>query len=216
MTKQEAFLNGLVIELIKKHKCHTVILYGSHARGDATEHSDFDIMGVRKSGKPYRAAEKRNGTYLDMFVYPEKELQVVGEHHLHLKDAKVLFEKDKFGTQFLKKVKAIDKKKHKSLPADEIHTRRVWLHKMFDRVAQGDIEGDYRRSWLHEALLTDYSAIRKKRYWGSKQSFAWLKEHDRTTYRLFEQVLARPLDLKLLKKLVERVSGLKNHAKTIA
>ncbi|MBL7543946.1 MAG: nucleotidyltransferase domain-containing protein [Bdellovibrionaceae bacterium] len=47
---RDPFLNQLTQELTDKHKCHTVILYGSHARGDATLHSDYDLMGVRKSG----------------------------------------------------------------------------------------------------------------------------------------------------------------------
>lgn len=208
-TAHDPFLQVLVEELIREHQCHSVILYGSRARGDATIHSDYDLMGVRKGGTTYRSAEKRDGKYLDIFVYPEKDLKQVGEHHLHLLGAKVLHEEKSFGSDFLKKVKAVSKKKHVPLPADEIQTRRVWLHKMFERITQGDIEGNYRRSWLHEALLYDYFAIRKKRYWGSKQSFQWLKKNDKITYRLFEKVLAKPLDLKMLKKLVERVSELK-------
>lgn len=51
-------LKQLVYELIKKHRCHTVILYGSRARGDFTEQSDYDLMGVKKTGKKYRVAEK--------------------------------------------------------------------------------------------------------------------------------------------------------------
>jgi len=71
----DPFLVELVQELIDKNKCHTVILYGSRARGDATPQSDYDLMGVRKSGKKYRVAEKRNGIYLDIFVYPEMDLK---------------------------------------------------------------------------------------------------------------------------------------------
>lgn len=211
MTKSntDLLLNQLVSELIKKHKCHTVILYGSRARGDFSELSDYDLMGVKKSGRKYRIAEKRNGYYLDVFIYPEKDLQEVGEDYLFMEGAQVLFEKEKFGTSFVRKLKAAARKKFKPLPNDEIEARRIWLHKMFDRIAKGDIEGNYRRAWLHESLLCEYFNIRKKRYWGSKGSFSWLKDNDPKTYQLFEQVLKHPLDLKLLKKLVERVSDLK-------
>lgn len=207
--RADTLLASLTQELIKKHKCHTVILYGSHARGDATPQSDYDLMGVRKSGEKYRVAEKRNGIYLDIFVYPEKDLKKVGDDHLYMNGAKVLYEQKKFGTDFLNKLKAAAKKKHKPLSADEIKVRQVWLHKMYDRIAQGDIEGNYRRSWLHEALLYEYFSIRKKRYWGSKKSFEWLIENDPATYRLFDRVLKKPLNLTLLKKLVVRVSLLK-------
>jgi hypothetical protein len=166
-------------------------------------------MGVKKIGKKYRVAEKRNGFYLDIFIYPEKELRKVGEEYFYMEGAKVLYEKEKFGTAFLKKLKTATRKKYKPLPPDEIQVRRIWLHKMFDRIAQGDIEGNYRRSWLQEALLFEYFNIRKERYWGSKKSFDWLKANDPKIYRLFEQVLKNPLKLNLLKKLVEQVSELK-------
>jgi len=123
--------------------------------------------------------------------------------------AKVLYQKEKFGTNFLQRLKSAIQKKYKPLPSYEINARQVWLHKMYDRIAQGDIEGNYRRSWLHEALLCDYFTIRKKRYWGSKKSFEWLLKNDPKLYRLFEKVLKNPLDLDLLKKLVEKVSLLK-------
>ena len=79
----------------------------------------------------------------------------------------------------------------------------------FDPITMGDIEGNYRRSWLHEALLYDYFNIRKKRYWGSKKSFEWLKENDYSTYKLFKKTLECPTDIRILKQLVEKVSQLK-------
>lgn len=208
-TSDDPFLHHAVNELLQKYRCHTVLLYGSHARGDATEKSDYDLMGIRKSGKKFRLAEKRKGAYLDLFIFPEKDLKKVGEEHLYMKEAKVLFETGNFGSQFLRKLKAVAKKPITALPPDEIQTRRVWAHKMFERITVGDIEGNYRRSWLHEALLSDYFEIRKKRFSGSKESFAWLKKNDLTTYKLFENVLKKPTDLKLLKKLVERVTKLR-------
>ena len=195
--------------IIKKYKCHTVILYGSRARGDATSKSDYDLMGVRKNGKKFRLAEKWNGSYLDVFIFPEKDLAKIDEKLLYMNEAKVLFEKTNFGSRFIKKITAFLKKKYIALPPDEIEARRIWLHKMFERIKVGDIEGNYRRSWLQEALLADYFNIRRLRYWGSKESFSWLRLHDQKSYLLFQKVLATPTDLKLLKKLVEQVSELK-------
>lgn len=205
----DVFLEKVVNDLINKYKCHTVILYGSRARGEATPLSDYDLMGVRKNGKKFRLAEKREGKYLDLFIFPEKNLQKIGEEHLYMKDAVVLFQKSNFGNLFLRKLKIASKKPYKAPPPDEIATLRVWAFKMLERIEVGDIEANYRRSWLHEALLSDYFLMRKKRYWGSKQSFAWLKINDLTTYRLFEKVLAKPTNLKLLRKLVERVTNTK-------
>ncbi len=206
---ENPILEQIVNELIEKFKCHTVLLYGSHARGDATSKSDYDVMGVRKSGKKFRLAEKRNGIYLDLVIFTEEDLRRVGENHLYLKGAKVLFQKQKFGDRFLRKLEVALRKPYKAQSPDEIHTRRVWAHKMFERVEEGDVEGNYRRSWLQEALLIEYFELRKKRYWGSKESFAWLKENDRRTYNLFDKSLESPKDLKALRRLVERVTNLK-------
>ncbi len=205
----DPILSQLIEEMIKKHKCHTVILYGSRARGDETPLSDYDLMGVRKTGQKYRIADKRDGFYLDIFIYPEKEFKKVGEEHLYMKDAKVLYQREQFGTAFLKKLKIALKKRYHPLSKNEMKARQVWLHKMFDRISQGDIEGNYRRSWLHEALLYEYFNLRKKRYWGSKKSFEWLLKNDPVTYKLFDRIFNKPQDLKLLKKLVERVSLMK-------
>ena len=41
---ENPILEQIVNELIEKFKCHTVLLYGSHARGDATSKSDYDAV----------------------------------------------------------------------------------------------------------------------------------------------------------------------------
>lgn len=205
----DARLTALVRRLVNKNKCHTVILYGSRARGDFSDTSDYDLLGVCRAGKKYRIAKKENGIYLDIFVFPERDLRKIGEEYLYMNDAKILYEQGNFGSTFIRKMKIAIKKKYVPLSTNEAGVRRVWLHKMFDRISQGDIEGHYRRSWLHEALLCEYFNIRKKRYWGSKRSFEWLRANDPYTYKLFEKVLSDPLNHGLLRKLVETVSGLR-------
>lgn len=206
---EDPLLEVAVNELISKHGCHTILLYGSRARGDWTEISDYDLMGVRAKGGKLRLAKRLKGKYLDVFIFNGKDLKTAGEHHLYMKGAQVLVEKNDFGKKFLKKLAVVARKKFKPSPKDEIDTRRIWAHKMLERIAVGDIEGNYRRSWLQEALLMDYFEIRKKRFTGSKESFAWLKKNDLETYTLYDRVLSNPTDLTALKSLVERVTRLK-------
>jgi hypothetical protein len=59
-------------DLRAQHGCHTVILYGSRARGDATATSDYDVLGVKESGDSFRDARLWNGVYLDIFIHPSK------------------------------------------------------------------------------------------------------------------------------------------------
>lgn len=203
--KLDSFLKDVIKELITKHRCHTVILYGSRARGKETSTSDYDVMGVRAKGPRRRIAELRNTKYLDLFIYPEKDLKKIEEHLFYMKDGKVLHEEKDFGTKFLKRLIAAYKKPVKSLPPDEIKTRKAWAHKMVERAKVGDIEGNFRRTWLQMALLEDYFALRKLRYEGSKASFEWLKKNDKVAYKAFERCLATPTELKLLERLVQIV-----------
>jgi predicted nucleotidyltransferase len=52
---------------------HTVILYGSRARGQTTPTSDYDVIGVRKDEKKTRIAKKQDSKFWDVFVYAEKD-----------------------------------------------------------------------------------------------------------------------------------------------
>lgn len=46
--ENDAVLQFIVDELISLHHCHTIILYGSRARGDFTVTSDYDVAGIRE------------------------------------------------------------------------------------------------------------------------------------------------------------------------
>jgi uncharacterized protein len=205
----DKILDDVLSELIRKHRCHTVLLYGSRATGRVTPTSDYDIAGIRKTGRTQRIARRQDGYYLDIFVFAERDLKFVDSRFSYLDGAKVLFRKGQFGSRFLRRLKLALKKRPKTLPADEIGARKVWAFKMLDRAALEDVEGHYRRSWLQTALLEDFFLVRRKQYKGSKAAFSWLHTYDLKTYRLFEDVLKNPGDLKRLRLLVQRVTGRK-------
>lgn len=64
-TKSTLLLHKMAAYIKKKYHCHTLILYGSHARGEATKRSDYDIIGLRKTGPVKRDCKLFNGFYLD-------------------------------------------------------------------------------------------------------------------------------------------------------
>ncbi len=204
--KIDKTLNEILKELTIKHKCHTVILYGSRARGDYTVKSDYDVLGVSKHAKKQiRIAEKVKGKYWDVFIYPEEQLRKIDESHLYMRSGIVLIEKNNFGSKLLKRIALLDKRGPKKLLAWEIQLKKTWLDKTLNRSKQSDPEGNFRRLWLIIGLLEDYFVLRKKWYRGSKESLSWLKTNDTSTYKLFTNILSDPENDSLLKRLTKRV-----------
>jgi predicted nucleotidyltransferase len=191
--KKDLTLNRIIKTLKTKHRCHTVILYGSRARGDFTSTSDYDVMGVSRTAKEMtRIARKVNGSYWDLWIFPEKKLRKPDQSSLYMKDGVVLIERNQFGTKLLKKLERIHHAGPKKPPKWETELKRTWLEKTYSRSRQKDPEGRFRRIWLIIGLLEDYFVLRGKWYEGSKASLAWLKENDPQTFKQFALALRSP------------------------
>jgi predicted nucleotidyltransferase len=50
-------------DLQAKHQCHTIILYGSRARDEPTNTSDYDIIAIREQGEFERDCRVFDGFY---------------------------------------------------------------------------------------------------------------------------------------------------------
>jgi len=182
----------LAVTIMRAHGCHTVILYGSRARGDATAHSDVDLLCVREGGDAMRDARVVDGIYVDAFIYPEATLSSVDPSHLRLLGGVVIRERSGFGTSLLAEVRALHDRGPSPLPDDERQALVVWSRKMIDRFrGQYGLDADYRRMSLLLQALEDYFALRGAWFRGSKEAFAWLRRHDEAAYASFERA-ARP------------------------
>jgi hypothetical protein len=199
-------LEALVAELRDTHGCHTIILYGSRARGDWTTESDYDVVGIRDRGPAFRDARPWRGSFLDAFIYPESAVTAASDERLHWLGGRVLTERGDLGRRLLAGLAAIEAAGPGPLAADDATTRRVWMRKMLDRVARGDLEGHYRRAWLQFQALEDYFALRGLWYRGPKEAFTWLATHDPETLQAFERALAPDASMDALKAKVERVA----------
>ena len=205
MSRSE-LLRSIIDEVRTRHKCHTLILYGSHARGDATPVSDYDLIAIRRRGsKVTRDARLWRGVYLDVFIYPERKLNA--EELLTIRGGRVLFQKHRVGDALLARVNKVYARGPRPLGADEIAARKVWAKKMLERARVGDAEAHYRRAWLLTALLEDYFVFRNRWYEGPKAALRWLRRHQPRVCARFERALKPGASLSAISDLIEAVVG---------
>jgi predicted nucleotidyltransferase len=200
-------LSGLVYEMTNKHNCHTIIIYGSRARGTHNENSDIDLACFKENGEPYTDCRLREGLYLDAWIYPDNHILEPGEN-LKLLNGKVLVQKENFGDALLKKVNEFYKKGPEKLKDTERMLEITWCQKTLKRALRGDIEGNYRRLGLISSLLEYYFKLGNKWYLGPKDSLSWLKENDPNIYKCFELLFASPERNDYLEEAVEFVTGI--------
>jgi predicted nucleotidyltransferase len=206
--KNDAVLQLIIDELTSLYHCHTIILYGSRARGDFTSTSDYDVAGITKTGEKQRIArfDEKHGVYHDIFIYPESVFDVISDEHLCMSDGIIVVENNHFGSQLLKKLIAAIASPDLIAP-DEIVARKVWYKKMLARASTRDLEGKYRHIWSIFTLLEDYFVFREVRYQGPKKAFQYLKIHDQETLNLFNEAISSADNLDALDKLITRVIG---------
>ncbi len=204
MTK-DRILDRAVSDIVAQHRCHSVVLYGSRARGDWTDESDYDLIGFRDEGEKRRDARLIDGKFIDAFVYPVSDVIDREQDFLRIRQGTVLIEEHGFATRLLGKLDDIYTSGPPPLPEDERNAIQLWIGKMLARIAKGDLEGNYRRAWLQYDLIESYFALRKQWYLGPKEAFRWLSEHDRASYSLFELALRPNADLADIQRLAEKV-----------
>jgi hypothetical protein len=201
----------IVVELAEdlrvRHGCHTAILYGSRAAGDARRDSDYDLAGFGTTPTTYRDARKWRGAFVDTFIHPEAKLENPAPDLLSLRGGIVIFEKAGAGTKLLAQLEEMFRRGPERLAADEIAVRRVWAWKMLQRASHADIEGAYRRAWLLMMLLEDYFALRHRWYLGPKPGFAWLAANEPEAHAAFAAALEPDAGLPAIRRLVEAVVG---------
>src|SRR6185436_8452344 len=103
--------DALVAELRRAHAAHTVILYGSHARGDATPESDIDFAAFADVPTMARDARQWCGMYLDGFIYPSAVAitPTLEPEMLKLVGGRVLLDERGLAGPLLERVAALDR-----------------------------------------------------------------------------------------------------------
>lgn len=169
---------SLLRDELRDQGCHTIILYGSRARGDASSGSDYDLAGFRAADETVRDTRPWVDGLRDVFLYPEGLIAETPVELLKLRDGLVLLDERDAGAGLLRRLDILYHAGPPPLPDSEVQARKVWAGKMLERATRGDMEGDYRRVWLLTALLEDYFCLRGLWYLGPKTSFRWLNQND--------------------------------------
>lgn len=199
--------SALVEELRRAHGVHTVILYGSRARGDATADSDVDVVGFAEVAATERDARLWNGLFLDAFLYPTALAQAPDADMVKLCGGRVLLDERQLAGPLLEKAAALDRQPPPALPEGQQRMLRVWARKMLVRVRRDDVEAHYRRHWLLQQLLEDYFALRGLRYRGPKVALAGLRVDAPAVFAAFERALTPGAKDEALEALVDCVVG---------
>jgi predicted nucleotidyltransferase len=201
-------LDWLLKDLVLEHEAHTVLLYGSRADGSAREDSDYDVAAFGPVTEPFRIARRFNGAYLDVWVYPESELQISpGVEHLRLRGSKILLQRDSEADAFLSRLEQYFLQGPRPLRPGEGAARKVWAHKTLARAVRGDPEGNYRRLELIQVLLENYFHVRGRWYQGSNKSLLWLQQFDPPAFRSFCKALEPGADIHAFAELVQLMVG---------
>jgi len=202
----DLILKKIISKMQDQYGCPTVILYGSHARREATETSDYDIIAIREKGETERDCTFLDNVYLDAFIYSEEAILNPDDSFIRMKDGIVLSQKDKIGDQLVERVRDKFSQGPRKLSFSEKTVIITWSEKMLKRAEVGDIEGNYRRHWLLYDLLEAYFQLRDQWYLGPKESLQWLKINQPNIYSLFDTALQPSAPIVSIKKLIENVT----------
>lgn len=160
------------LDVMTANGCHTVVLYGSWARGQATETSDVDLLCVRRDGPNVRDARILDGLYVDAFIYSEASIATPEPALRRALGGCVLCETDRCGTELLAKLQSLQERGPDPMSRDALMAVLLWSSKMLERFrGQRGLEPNYRRMQLFTQSLEDYFSLRGMWFPGPKAAF---------------------------------------------
>lgn len=204
----EKIIPKLIQDLNKRYQPHTIILYGSRARGKVSRGSDIDIVCFSDNSDNCKDAREFMDSFLDAWIYDTDSMDANDPQFIRLFDGYCLQDTQELGEPFLKKIRTREQKGPKTLSDSERQHSRVWIQKMLHRCEQPDIEADCNKALLATALLEHYFTLSDRWYFGVQKSLAWLSDNDPVTYLLFERLFTNRMDIANLQPIAHIVLSL--------
>jgi uncharacterized protein len=171
---------AVAAEVMRRHGAHTVLLYGSRAREEATPTSDVDLIALRESGGAARDVSPWRGLAFDVHVQDDADVEkLVTERAPALAHARVLVERGGAGQAIVTRVRARLAEPPPAMGKDEWAALWAWGSKMHGRLRDPDPTfAAYRRAEVLRETLPAWAEVRRRWYVGAKPTLRRIRDED--------------------------------------
>ena len=170
-----------------------LLVYGSFARGDNDEYSDFDCLIIVDAKSRNHDDTVLNGIRLDCFIYTAEETATENpDIFLPVYSAHIVTD-DGTGKALQERVrKYVDSRRKMDVSEKEFIVS--WYRKTISRMQKSDDEGNFRAISLFRESLEDYFLLRDLFFFGSKEASLYLKQNDPVGFDLFHEAVTERTD----------------------
>lgn len=179
--------NYLTKLIESKHCVHTIILYGSFAKGNNDEYSDIDIVAFWDEDEELQDKSNLGSNQLDLWIYPSAKMGDYKEF-IRVNGGVILLNRRNIAEAFMSNIKHAYETGPIAKSLEEKKNILKWVRKMYSRSLKEDLEGAYRKSLLFAELLPIYFELNDMWYLGSKYGFEFLKDNDEIAYNLYRSL----------------------------
>jgi predicted nucleotidyltransferase len=170
-----------------KYCVHTIILYGSFAKGNNDEYSDIDIIAFWDENEELQDKSNLGSNQLDLWIYPTDKMTDYNEF-IRVNGGIILLDCRNAAEVFISNIKHAYETGPIAKSPEEKENILKWVRKMYLRSLKADLEGAYRKSLLLAELLPIYFELKDMWYLGSKYGFEFLRDNDESAYNLYSSL----------------------------
>lgn len=185
-------LDGILRYLKESYDPHTIISFGSVARGTYTPESDFDVVVISDTAKLGTDTAEIDGVLLDAFIYNTRDvLETTPTELLQIYESKLLLDEKGLGIWLKNNVRQYVQNRQKKT-REEKNYLRSRMRKQLRRSEQGGAQGLYRLCWILKDSLDTYFSLRDELYYGPDDALERMQKNAPNDYALYEAAMREP------------------------